>query len=47
MLFCLNSSVLGDSSKDAQAANAVGCPVVLMPGCNPGERIRNTPARAY
>ena len=40
--------MLGDSSNDAQAANAAGCPVVLMTyGYNHGEPIRNTPARAW
>jgi phosphoglycolate phosphatase len=40
--------MVGDSSNDAQAANAAGCPVVLMTyGYNHGEPIRNTPARAW
>jgi len=40
--------MVGDSSNDAQAANAAGCSVVLMTyGYNHGEPIRNTPARAW
>jgi phosphoglycolate phosphatase len=40
--------MVGDSSNDAQAADAAGCPVVLMTyGYNHGEPIRNTPARAW
>lgn len=40
--------MVGDSSNDAQAANAAGCPVVLMTyGYNHGEPIRNTPALAW
>jgi len=40
--------MVGDSSNDAQAADAAGCPVVLMTyGYNHGEPIRKTPARAW
>ena len=40
--------MVGDSSNDAQAANAAGCPVVLMTyGYNHGEPIRQTPALAW
>ncbi|NDD00654.1 MAG: phosphoglycolate phosphatase [Betaproteobacteria bacterium] len=40
--------MVGDSSNDAQAANAAGCPVVLMTyGYNHGEPIQNTPALAW
>lgn len=40
--------MVGDSSNDAQAAHAAGCPVVLMTyGYNHGEPIRNTPALAW
>lgn len=40
--------MVGDSSNDAQAADAAGCPVVLMTyGYNHGEPIRNTPAKAW
>jgi len=40
--------MVGDSSNDAQAANAAGCPVVLMTyGYNHGEPIQNTPAMAW
>lgn len=40
--------MVGDSSNDAQAADAAGCPVVLMTyGYNHGEPIRNTPAMAW
>ena len=40
--------MVGDSSNDAQAADAAGCPVVLMTyGYNHGQPIRHTPARAW
>jgi phosphoglycolate phosphatase len=40
--------MIGDSSNDAQAAHAAGCPVVLMTyGYNHGQDIRLTPALAY
>mgnify|MGYP006166561389 FL=1 len=40
--------MIGDSSNDAQAADAAGCPVVLMTyGYNHGEPIQNTPALAW
>ena len=40
--------MVGDSSNDAQAADAAGCPVVLMTyGYNHGQPIRDTPARAW
>jgi phosphoglycolate phosphatase len=40
--------MIGDSSNDAQAAHAAGCPVVLMTyGYNHGHDIRATPAAAY
>jgi phosphoglycolate phosphatase len=40
--------MVGDSSNDAQAAHAAGCPVVLMTyGYNHGHDIRATPALAY
>ena len=40
--------MVGDSSNDAQAARAAGCPVVLVSyGYNHGEPIRNVPADAY
>ncbi len=40
--------MVGDSSNDAQAADAAGCPVVLMTyGYNHGEPIQNTPAVAW
>lgn len=40
--------MVGDSSNDAQAADAAGCPVVLMTyGYNHGEPIRQTPAQAW
>jgi phosphoglycolate phosphatase len=40
--------MIGDSSNDAQAAQAAGCPVVLMTyGYNHGHDIRATPAAAY
>ncbi|MGE8319509.1 MAG: phosphoglycolate phosphatase [Comamonas sp.] len=40
--------MIGDSSNDAQAAQAAGCPVVLVTyGYNHGRDIREVPARAY
>jgi phosphoglycolate phosphatase len=40
--------MVGDSSNDAQAARAAGCPVVLVTyGYNHGEPIRATPAAAW
>ena len=40
--------MIGDSSNDAQAAHAAGCPVVLMTyGYNHGQDIRRTLARAH
>jgi phosphoglycolate phosphatase len=40
--------MIGDSSNDARAAHAAGCPVVLMTyGYNHGQDIRKTPARAH
>ena len=40
--------MVGDSSNDAQAADAAGCPIVLMTyGYNHGEPIQNTPALAW
>ena len=40
--------MVGDSCNDAHAADAAGCPVVLMTyGYNHGEPIQNTPALAW
>lgn len=40
--------MVGDSSNDAQAADAAGCPLVLMTyGYNHGEPIQNVPALAW
>ena len=40
--------MIGDSSNDAQAAHAAGCPVVLVTyGYNHGRSIREVPALAY
>ncbi len=40
--------MVGDSSNDAQAAHAAGCPVVLVTyGYNHGQDIRSTPALGY
>jgi phosphoglycolate phosphatase len=40
--------MIGDSSNDALAAQAAGCPVMLMTyGYNHGQDIRQTPALAY
>jgi phosphoglycolate phosphatase len=44
----LRTLMVGDSSNDAKAAHAAGCPVVLMTyGYNHGEPIQNTPALAW
>ncbi len=40
--------MIGDSSNDAQAARAAGCPVVLVSyGYNHGRPVREVPADAY
>ena len=40
--------MIGDSSNDAQAAHAAGCPVVLVTyGYNHGEDVRAVPAQAH
>jgi phosphoglycolate phosphatase len=40
--------MVGDSSNDAQAAHAAGCPVVLVTyGYNHGQSVQNTPAAAW
>lgn len=40
--------MVGDSSNDAQAANAAGCPIVLVTyGYNHGHPIADVPARAH
>lgn len=40
--------MLGDSSNDAQAARAAGCPVVLVTyGYNHGQPVRNVDADGY
>jgi phosphoglycolate phosphatase len=40
--------MVGDSSNDAQAAHAAGCPVVLVTyGYNHGQRVQDTPAAAW
>lgn len=40
--------MVGDSSNDAQAAHAAGCPVVLVTyGYNHGKRVQDTPAAAW
>lgn len=40
--------MVGDSSNDAQAADAAGCPVILMTyGYNHGDPIQKTPALAW
>lgn len=40
--------MIGDSSNDAQAAHAAGCPIVLVSyGYNHGEPIRSVPAQQY
>ena len=40
--------MVGDSSNDAQAADAAGCPLVLMTyGYNHGEPVQNIPALAW
>jgi phosphoglycolate phosphatase len=43
-----NVLMVGDSSNDAQAAHAAGCPVVLVTyGYNHGQPVHNTPASAW
>jgi phosphoglycolate phosphatase len=43
-----NVLMVGDSSNDAQAAHAAGCPVVLVTyGYNHGQPIQDTPAAAW
>ena len=43
-----NTLMVGDSSNDAQAAHAAGCPVVLVPyGYNHGRPVQETPAAAW
>ena len=40
--------MVGDSSNDAQAAHAAGCPVVLVTyGYNHGQKVQDTPAAAW
>ena len=40
--------MVGDSSNDAQAAHAAGCPVVLVTyGYNHGQAVQDTPAAAW
>lgn len=40
--------MVGDSSNDAQAAGAAGCPVVLVTyGYNHGHPVQDVPARAH
>jgi phosphoglycolate phosphatase len=40
--------MVGDSSNDAQAAHAAGCPVVLVTyGYNHGQPVQDTPAAAW
>ena len=40
--------MVGDSSNDAHAAHAAGCPVVLVTyGYNHGQRVQDTPAAAW
>jgi phosphoglycolate phosphatase len=40
--------MVGDSSNDAVAAHAAGCPVVLVTyGYNHGQRVQDTPAAAW
>lgn len=40
--------MLGDSSNDAQAAHAAGCPVILLEyGYNHGQSVRSIPAAGY
>ena len=42
------SLMVGDSSNDAQAAHAAGCPVVLVTyGYNHGQPVQDTPAAAW
>jgi phosphoglycolate phosphatase len=43
-----NTLMIGDSRNDAQAADAAGCPVVLVTyGYNHGEPIQEVPAKAW
>ena len=43
-----NSLMVGDSSNDAHAAHAAGCPVVLVTyGYNHGQAVQDTPASAW
>jgi phosphoglycolate phosphatase len=43
-----NVLMVGDSSNDAQAAHAAGCPVVLVTyGYNHGQPVQDTPAAAW
>jgi phosphoglycolate phosphatase len=43
-----NALMVGDSSNDAQAAHAAGCPVVLVTyGYNHGQPVQDTPAAAW
>jgi phosphoglycolate phosphatase len=43
-----NTLMVGDSSNDAQAAHAAGCPVVLVTyGYNHGQPVQDTPAAAW
>ena len=43
-----NTLMVGDSSNDAQAAHAAGCPVVLVTyGYNHGRPVQETPAAAW
>jgi phosphoglycolate phosphatase len=43
-----NTLMVGDSSNDAQAAHAAGCPVVLVTyGYNHGQPVQATPAAAW
>lgn len=43
-----NTLMVGDSSNDAQAAHAAGCPVVLVTyGYNHGRPVQDTPAEAW
>ncbi len=43
-----NSLMVGDSSNDAHAAHAAGCPVVLVTyGYNHGHAVQDTPASAW
>ena len=43
-----NVLMVGDSSNDARAAHAAGCPVVLVTyGYNHGQPVQDTPAAAW